>query len=109
MVPVRLAFEHLARSRRAIILGLCHYSGWSADRISLTVLEDFCLQFTCTELWDIHNNWFICRSAFKKDEHHMKKALQNAGYVFTYHALPLSEQSGGRPVCAEHVSSQPLC
>jgi hypothetical protein len=51
----------LDRQQTALLLGLAHLSGWSADHIRLRIAEITGIYFKAEDIWSFHRRWVMKR------------------------------------------------
>lgn len=56
-----LKLEDLAFEQTALLLSLAQLSGWSADRIALTILDLYRVKVTAEQVWNFHGKWVTVR------------------------------------------------
>lgn len=100
---IHVQLNNLPPRQRLVLLGLAHYSGWSAEKISRVFVKKYGKRFTPNDLFLIHRNWWTGQVVTGSSLARLRRVLQSEGFVFTHHTLTLSEQSGGASVSSEHI------
>lgn len=82
----------------ATVLSLAHFSGWSADRIRLQILETFGISVEVGYLWTLHKNWMRARPHLLSKDELLTANFLLSKYGFDTMRSPLPLSMTAQPV-----------